>query len=267
MVHNYFGMVLLLYVLGFQLWSGVDLIGWGIVAYFALYTWIGVWTLMILVVYAYGVCRVIRRTIALKRLYYKPLDREQLLRVIDPAEVAKHNTLEDMWMSVNGLVMDCSQFKADHPGGALVLLKFAGKDASETWSLNHPGDYIERYTPGLVVGMLPGTKVPEWLGDRGTQRSAPVYRPRIRDPVVVVVGGGLAGLTACHAALACGSKVILLDKMKFCGGNSVKAASGINGAGTRVQAHLGIRDTWESFAKVEHFLQSHLSEGVLFCVL
>jgi len=64
---------------------------------------------------------------------------------------------------------------------------------------------------------------------------------------VIVVGGGLAGLSAAHTVLENGGRVCLLDKMKFLGGNSTKATSGINGAGTKSQAKLGIRDTPEIF--------------------
>jgi succinate dehydrogenase/fumarate reductase flavoprotein subunit len=39
---------------------------------------------------------------------------------------------------------------------------------------------------------------------------------------VIVVGGGLAGLSAAHTILERGGRVLLLDKNSFCGGNSVK---------------------------------------------
>lgn len=64
---------------------------------------------------------------------------------------------------------------------------------------------------------------------------------------VIVVGGGLAGLSAAHSALAAGARVVVLDKSPFCGGNSTKATSGINGAGTRSQRAVGIPDTPEIF--------------------
>ncbi|KAJ3352621.1 hypothetical protein HDU83_007815 [Entophlyctis luteolus] len=60
---------------------------------------------------------------------------------------------------------------------------------------------------------------------------------------VIVVGGGLAGLSACHTVLERGGNVLLLDKNNFLGGNSTKATSGINGAGTTAQQRLGIPDT------------------------
>ena len=47
----------------------------------------------------------------------------------------------------------------------------------------------------------------------------------------IVVGGGLAGLSAAHTAMERGSRVLVIDKNPFFGGNSTKATSGINGAG------------------------------------
>ena len=47
---------------------------------------------------------------------------------------------------------------------------------------------------------------------------------------VIVIGGGLAGLSAAHTVLENGGSVVLLDKSAFLGGNSTKATSGINGA-------------------------------------
>jgi len=58
---------------------------------------------------------------------------------------------------------------------------------------------------------------------------------------VIVVGGGLSGLSAAHSVLEKGGRVILLDKNGFLGGNSTKATSGINGALTRTQVRLGIK--------------------------
>ncbi|KAI8999227.1 FAD binding domain-containing protein [Gaertneriomyces semiglobifer] len=64
---------------------------------------------------------------------------------------------------------------------------------------------------------------------------------------VIIIGGGLAGLSAAHTVLEHGGNVILLDKNSFLGGNSTKATSGINGAGTATQRKLGIPDTAEIF--------------------
>ena len=54
-------------------------------------------------------------------------------------------------------------------------------------------------------------------------------------PVVIVVGAGLAGLSAAYEALRVGASVRLLERAAKPGGNSIKASSGINGAPTRFQ--------------------------------
>ncbi|KKA31007.1 hypothetical protein TD95_004637 [Thielaviopsis punctulata] len=62
-------------------------------------------------------------------------------------------------------------------------------------------------------------------------------------PPVIVIGSGLAGLAAAYSALQSGaSSVHMLDRAATPGGNSIKASSGINGAGTRFQAAAGIPD-------------------------
>merc|ERR1711871_595573 len=44
-----------------------------------------------------------------------------------------------------------------------------------------------------------------------------------------------------------GARCVLLDKSAFCGGNSTKATSGINGAATRTQKQQNIEDSKELF--------------------
>jgi len=64
---------------------------------------------------------------------------------------------------------------------------------------------------------------------------------------VIVVGGGLAGFSAAHTIYEHGGRCLLLDKSPFCGGNSTKATSGINGAGTKPQKAQGIPDSTQIF--------------------
>jgi len=63
----------------------------------------------------------------------------------------------------------------------------------------------------------------------------------------IVVGGGLAGMSAANTVLENGGRVVLLDKSSFCGGNSTKATSGINGAATKTQKVQGIDDSVDLF--------------------
>lgn len=68
-----------------------------------------------------------------------------------------------------------------------------------------------------------------YLYNRFISSSNPTTMSNIEQNTVIVVGGGLAGLTAAIEAHNQGNiKVILIDKEKNIGGNSMKATSGIN---------------------------------------
>lgn len=75
-------------------------------------------------------------------------------------EVAKHNTESDVWVIVNGDVLDVTQFMHDHPGGKMAIMTFAGKDASEEFNMLHEKDVVAKYAPECIVGKLkPGSKL------------------------------------------------------------------------------------------------------------
>lgn len=62
---------------------------------------------------------------------------------------------------------------------------------------------------------------------------------------LVIIGSGGAGFSAAITAHDLGARVIVLEKMPITGGNTQLAAGGMNAAGTRYQAALGIKDSWE----------------------
>ena len=64
---------------------------------------------------------------------------------------------------------------------------------------------------------------------------------------VIIIGGGLAGLSAAHAVLEHGGSVVLVDKCPFLGGNSTKATSGINGTPTQAQRDADVKDSQRLF--------------------
>uniref|UniRef100_A0A8R1EBZ8 FAD_binding_2 domain-containing protein n=1 Tax=Caenorhabditis japonica TaxID=281687 RepID=A0A8R1EBZ8_CAEJA len=75
------------------------------------------------------------------------------------------------------------------------------------------------------------------------------------EPTVVVVGGGLAGLSASLQIISDGGRVILVEGEGITGGNSAKASSGINGAGTETQ------QTWESLIPPDLLEKDTLTAG------
>lgn len=61
------------------------------------------------------------------------------------SEVAKHNNEESCWVIVNGRAYDVTEFMPEHPGGMKIILKYAGKDASEAYEPIHPPDTLDKY--------------------------------------------------------------------------------------------------------------------------
>lgn len=80
--------------------------------------------------------------------------------------------------------------------------------------------------------------------------------PETIDCDVVIVGAGGAGLTAAVRANQAGAKVLVLEKMSFVGGNSLKASGGMNAAGTKFQAALDITDSG-----VREFVEDTMNGG------
>lgn len=62
---------------------------------------------------------------------------------------------------------------------------------------------------------------------------------------VVVIGAGGAGMAAAIQAADDGATVVVLEKMDYAGGNTVRSEGGMNAAGTVYQAAMGIEDSPE----------------------
>ncbi|KAK3393587.1 flavocytochrome c [Podospora didyma] len=74
-------------------------------------------------------------------------------------EVAKHNTKEDLWVVVKGVVLDLTNWLDEHPGGPQALLNFMGRDATEEFEMLHDDEVIPKYAPEQVIGRVKGQKV------------------------------------------------------------------------------------------------------------
>ncbi|PBK98430.1 hypothetical protein ARMGADRAFT_1051852 [Armillaria gallica] len=62
-------------------------------------------------------------------------------------QVAEHSTASSCWVIIKDSVYDVTDFLSEHPGGAQIILKYAGKDATLAYEPIHPPDALERNLP------------------------------------------------------------------------------------------------------------------------
>lgn len=96
------------------------------------------------------------------------------LQVYSKDEVAKHNTLGDLWIIVDNRVYDVSKFSKIHPGGATIFLNVAGanQDATTQFYSYHKTEILDKYHDKLCIGTIEGTEsspkiwkpAKEWAG-------------------------------------------------------------------------------------------------------
>merc|ERR1711988_1739167 len=145
---------------------------------------------------------------------------------------------------MGGLEIDVDSQCIDTKGKKVPGLYAAGEVAGGVHGNNRLGG--NSLLDCVVFGRVAGRHaVKAMLGDKVKPTSLTALAAG--GPQAIVVGGGLAGMSAANTVLECGGKVVLLDKSSLCGGNSTKATSGINGAGTKGQKAKGIDDSIELF--------------------
>ena len=69
-------------------------------------------------------------------------------------EVAAHNKKDNIWVVIDGQVLDVTTFLPDHPGGEKAILLYAGRDATEEFNMLHDPKVIPRYAPDSVIGRV-----------------------------------------------------------------------------------------------------------------
>ncbi|KAK6455264.1 cytochrome b2, mitochondrial precursor [Scheffersomyces xylosifermentans] len=88
------------------------------------------------------------------------LDTKKNEEGITVEEVKAHNSLKNgVWVVINGEVYDLTEFLATHPGGARVILKYAGQDASLIFNKFHAQDVFKKFLPetahlGPLIGEM-----------------------------------------------------------------------------------------------------------------
>ncbi|KAF2213888.1 hypothetical protein CERZMDRAFT_38316 [Cercospora zeae-maydis SCOH1-5] len=75
--------------------------------------------------------------------------------VISPDELSKHNSKKSCWIAIGDTIWDVTDFAPKHPGGASLILKLAGQDATEQYSMFHNAALVqETLGNGAAIGKL-----------------------------------------------------------------------------------------------------------------
>lgn len=60
-------------------------------------------------------------------------------------ELAEHNTKEDLWVAVHGIVYDFTDFADEHPAGAQSIIDLAGTDGTAAFAAVHNMNLLEDF--------------------------------------------------------------------------------------------------------------------------
>ncbi|KAJ5960805.1 uncharacterized protein N7479_007955 [Penicillium vulpinum] len=66
-------------------------------------------------------------------------------------EISRHNNQESCWVAIHGAVYDVTEFLAEHPGGAAVILRCAGNDATEDFDSVHVRELLSEALPQAAL--------------------------------------------------------------------------------------------------------------------
>ncbi|TEY84256.1 hypothetical protein BOTCAL_0018g00330 [Botryotinia calthae] len=86
---------------------------------------------------------------------YQPLPFAKMSKTFSPSEVAAHKDAENgMYLIIDENVYDVTNFLEEHPGGAKILKRVAGKDASKQFWKYHNENVLKKYGEKLKIGSV-----------------------------------------------------------------------------------------------------------------
>ncbi|KAI0120137.1 mitochondrial cytochrome-like protein b2 [Nemania sp. FL0031] len=110
-------------------------------------------------------------------------------RPISVEEISAHNSIDDLWVVVDGIVYDLSDFAPEHPGGVEVLLQHAGRDATAAYSEVHSPSLISASLPASrKMGILDvSTVTEEWAQPQSTAANQPAKGKGTKPPLSSII--------------------------------------------------------------------------------
>ncbi|KAJ5123774.1 hypothetical protein N7448_009871 [Penicillium atrosanguineum] len=73
---------------------------------------------------------------------------------ITKTDLGQHNSRKSCWVAIYGSVYDVTEFLNNHPGGANVILRYAGKDATDGFNSVHSPDVLEDLPETSLRGQI-----------------------------------------------------------------------------------------------------------------
>lgn len=80
--------------------------------------------------------------------------QKQQLRSISMSELQKHNTTDDCWVAIHGIVYDLTEFADEHPAGAESIHELAGTDGTDAFDAVHNEDMLDDFDEERVGKLL-----------------------------------------------------------------------------------------------------------------
>ena len=118
--------------------------------------------------------------------------------LISAADFSASDKAGKYWIAIDGSVYDVSSWCNSHPGGQLVLLHSAARDASEAFQAYHP-DWVRNRLPPFCVGQLEGANPPPYTPAAAQPLPGISKHVLTANSIVVHHGEGTQQLTAANS--------------------------------------------------------------------
>eukprot|EP00658_Telonema_sp_P-2_P061561 TRINITY_DN5024_c0_g1_i1.p1 TRINITY_DN5024_c0_g1~~TRINITY_DN5024_c0_g1_i1.p1 ORF type:complete len:435 (-),score=149.40 TRINITY_DN5024_c0_g1_i1:312-1616(-) len=82
-------------------------------------------------------------------------DSPYSMESISAAELKTHNKPTDLWICINGQVLDVTKYQDKHPGSAMTLIACGGQDATQRFNQVGHDHFAMTIKEELVVGFVP----------------------------------------------------------------------------------------------------------------
>ncbi|KAF2165337.1 hypothetical protein M409DRAFT_67202 [Zasmidium cellare ATCC 36951] len=95
------------------------------------------------------------------------------MSTISGDELASHNTRDSCWIAIKGTIWDVTSFIDQHPGGASLILKVAGQDATEQYETFHDLELVEKTLgDGARRGVVDPNSIPKMKPEKKAEEQS-----------------------------------------------------------------------------------------------